>query len=185
MMKMKPQLRVLVYLLGMSSLLAACTRAAAQASPPPSRLEQITQIRVMRVGVAVDAPPFVYLDRQGERQGFDIDLMGEIARRVGVEVEWVDAAYIRLPEMLRTGKLDAAVGAIACSIEWEEGVEFSLPYHQPAQPAPPGRGTLCILIPPGQPALAEKLHQMIAELAVEGFIERLNGKYLYMRKELQ
>ena len=145
---------------------------------PPSHLQRITQTGVLRVDVAVDVPPFASLDRQGKRQGFDIELMSEIARRMGVALEWTDAAYNQLPELVRSGKVDAATGAIACSIEREQGIELSQPYHQPAQPAPPCRGALCILVPPGQPALAEKLNQIIAELEDEGFIKQLDGKYL-------
>jgi hypothetical protein len=126
----------------------------------------------------MDAPPFAFLDRQGERQGLDIALMTEIARRMGVELEWTDAAYNRLPEIVRSGKVDAAIGAISCSAGQEQQVEVSQPYHQPAQPAPPGRGALCILVQPGQPELMERLNQVITELEGERFIQQLEGEYL-------
>ena len=68
-------------------LLAACARPAAQATLPVSRLEQISQAGLIRVAVAADMPPFAFFDHRGERQGFDIALMTEIARRLGVELD--------------------------------------------------------------------------------------------------
>lgn len=159
-------------------LLAACVRPATQTPPPASRLERITQAGVLQVGVAADVPPFAFIDRQGEQQGFDIALMTEIARQMELEAAWTDAAYDRLPELVQSGKVDMAIGAIPCSAEWEQQVDFSQPYHQPVQTAPPGRGMLCILLPKGEQALAERLNAIIDELVNEGFIQRLEGEYL-------
>lgn len=64
------QHRVLISLV-LAAFLAACARPGGSTPLPSSRLEQITQAGVLRVGVAADAPSFAYFDRQGERQGFD------------------------------------------------------------------------------------------------------------------
>jgi ABC-type amino acid transport substrate-binding protein len=165
----------------LAMLLAACARPSSQTQPPVSRLEQITRTGVMRVGVAVDIPPFAYLDRQGERQGFDIELMGEIANRMGVEVTWVDAAYEPLRDAVRDGKLDVAIGAIPYSEEWDLQVDFSQPYYDLGEPGPADPGLLFIILPQGEQALAERLDQIIAKLESEGFIEQLAQKYLAPR----
>jgi ABC-type amino acid transport substrate-binding protein len=162
------------------ALLAACARpsAPAVAPTPASHLDLIRQAGVLRVGISADAPPFAFIDRQGERQGFDIELVSGIARRMGVEIEWAEAAYNRLPELVQSGKVDLAIGGIACSAGWEGQVEFSRPYYQPAQPAPPGRGALCILLPLAEPTLAGRLNQIIGELEREGVIDKLEVEHL-------
>ena len=163
------------------SLLTACTRPASQASPSPSRLEQITQAGVMRVGVAVDVPPFVPLDGQGERQGFDIELMSEIARRMAVEVTWVDAAYEPLREAVRDGRLDVAIGAIPYSKEWDQQVDFTRPYYDLGEPGPADPGLLFMIVPQGETALADRLNGIIEQLEREGFIQQLAEEYLAPR----
>ena len=134
-------------------LLAGCARISDNSSPQPSRLDRITQARVLRVGVAVDAPPFAYLDHQGARQGMDIELVNEIARRLGLEVEWVDAAYNRLPELVRSGKVDAAVGAIAYSEEWDRLADFTQPYYGTGEPEQSDLEQLVIIVPSGETRL--------------------------------
>ena len=162
-------------------LLAACTRPAGRTSPPPSRLEQITRARVLRVGVAADVSPFASLDRQGERQGFDIELMDEIARRMSVEVTWVDLAYEPLRDAVRDGRLDVAIGAIPYIKEWDLQVDFTQPYYDLGEPGPADPGLLFIILPQGEQALAERLNQIIAELESEGFIQQLAQEYLSPR----
>ena len=132
----------------------------------------------MRVGVAADVPPFAFIDRQGERQGFDIELMTEIARRMGVEVTWVDAAYEPLRDAVRDGRVDVGIGAIPYSEEWDLQVDFTQPYYDLGQPGPADPGLLYIILPQGEQALAERLSQIIGELEGEGFIQRLAQEYL-------
>ena len=171
-------LRGLVYLFWLAALLGACVRPAVQTPAPASRLEQITGAGVIRVGVAADVPPFAFYDHQGERQGFDIELMSEIARRLGVEVEWVDAAYEPMREAVRDRKVDLAIGAIPYSEEWDRDVDFTRPYYDLGEPGPADPGLLYIILPQGETALRERLNQIIGEMESEGFILRLSQKYL-------
>jgi ABC-type amino acid transport substrate-binding protein len=145
-------------------LLQGCAQPVKQPMAMASRLDQILLAGKMRVGVAADAPPFAFIDRQGERQGFDIELMNEIARRLGVEVTWVDAAYQQLPIQVEKDKLDAAIGAVACAAEWNEQVDFSRAYHHT------DAGSLCIALPKGERVLVEEINNILADLNEEGFI---------------
>lgn len=159
-------------------LLAACVRPAAQTPALVSRLERVLQTGEMRVGVAADVPPFAFIDRDGERKGFDIELMSEIARRMGVEVTWVDAAYEPLREAVREGRVDVGIGAIPFSEEWDRDVDFSRPYYDLGEPGPEDPGLLFMILPQGETALAERLNEIIEQLEGEGFIERLAQEYL-------
>lgn len=171
------------YLVGLmlAMLLAACGQPAVQALPTPSRLEQITQTGVMQVGVAVDVPPFAFIDRQGERQGFDVKLMSEITRRMGVEVTWVDMAYEPLLDAVRDGRLDVAIGAIPYSKEWDRQVDFTRPYYDLGEPGPADPGLLLMILPQGETALAERLNGMIEQLEGEGYIQQLAVEFLAPR----
>ncbi len=62
---------------------------------------------VIRVGVSADYPPFEYLDADGNRVGMDIELMEEIAGRMGVLLEWADLPFEDLINEVRSGKIDA------------------------------------------------------------------------------
>lgn len=178
---MPGHLRWLVFLFWLAALLAACVRPATHTPAPHSRLEQITGAGLIRVGVAADIPPFAFYDHQGERQGFDIVLMNEIARRLGVEVEWVDAAYGPMREAVRDRKVDLAIGAIPYSEEWDRDVDFTRPYYDLGEPGPADPGLLYIILPQGETALGERLNQIIGEMESEGFILRLSQKYLTPR----
>lgn len=157
-------------------LLAACVRP--QTSPAASRLERITTAGVIRVGVAADVFPFAYLNPQGERQGFDIEIMQEIARRMGVEIAWVDAAYEPLRQAVVNGRVDVAIGAIPYSEEWDRDVDFTQPYYDLGQPGPADPGLLFIILPQGEAALKQRLNAIIGALQGEGFIQRLAQEHL-------
>lgn len=159
-------------------LLAACVRPATPPTPPASHLDQITRSGVLRVAVAADVPPFAFIDRQGQRQGFDIELMQEIARRMGVELAWVDAAYEPLREAVASGRVDVAVGAIPYSEEWDRNVDFTRPYYDLGEPGPEDPGLLFMILPQGEAALAQRLNAIIGALETEGFVQRLAQEYL-------
>lgn len=162
----------------LSILLAACVQPAAQKPVGVSRLDRITQSKLMRVGMAADVPPFAFIDRQGVRQGFDVELMREIGRRMEVELAWIDTAYEPLRDAVRDGRVDVAIGAIPISEEWDLQVDFTNPYYDLSEPGPADPGLLYIILPQGETALAERLNQIIAELQGEGFIQQLAQQYL-------
>ena len=71
----------------MSLMLAACGAAGG------SHLDNIKKAGVIKVGTSADYPPFEYVDENGQKAGFDIELMTEIAKRLGVTLEWVDMPF--------------------------------------------------------------------------------------------
>ncbi len=52
-------------------------------APPANHLEAIRQKGTLVVGTSPDYPPFESLDTTGEPVGLDIELIREIARRMG------------------------------------------------------------------------------------------------------
>ena len=62
-------------------LLAGCAEQA-----PTSTLDKIKQAGKVVVGTSADYPPYEYVDEAGNFTGFDIELMTEIAKRMGVDL---------------------------------------------------------------------------------------------------
>lgn len=98
-------------------------------APANNRLDAIRQAGVMRVGVSTDYPPFEYLDSNGNRVGFDIELMQETAGRMGVRLEWVDLPFDQLVEAVASGKVDGAISAFEYTPERDGQVDFTAPYY--------------------------------------------------------
>ena len=117
---------------------AACREEAA---PPAgggdgdgTTTPQITTIEegILTVGTDLPYPPFEYREG-GELTGFDIDLMNEIASRIGLEAEYVDSPFDTIFTDLANGQFDAVISGATITPEREEQVNFSDPYFRSLQ----------------------------------------------------
>ena len=97
-------------------------------------LEEVRKKGVLVVGVRDDAPPFGFIDRDtGETVGIDVDLAGEVAKRLGVKMrtKTVTAAGW-IPDLL-AGNVDLVAATIGSTPDREKLVDFSLPYFRTTQ----------------------------------------------------
>lgn len=108
----------------LSLLLSACGGGAAG-----THLDKIKQAGVIKVGTSADYPPFEFVDASGNKTGFDIDLMEEIAKRLEVKVEWVDMPFDSLIAGVQEGKIDASISAFNYSEERDQVVDFTEAYY--------------------------------------------------------
>jgi polar amino acid transport system substrate-binding protein len=69
------------------------------------------------------------VDESGNKVGFDIELMTEIASRLGVELEWVDMPFDSLIAAVQEGKIDASISAFNYSEERDQTIDFSDAYY--------------------------------------------------------
>ena len=111
-------------LLAVSLLLAGCG-----AGKSASHLDAIKDAGVIKVGTSADYPPFESVDESGNKVGFDIELMTEIAKRLGVTLEWVDMPFDSLIAAVQEGKIDASISAFNYSEERDQTVDFSDAYY--------------------------------------------------------
>jgi polar amino acid transport system substrate-binding protein len=116
--------RTLIVLL----LLLALMLSACGAEKAANRLEAIKQAGVIKVGTSADYPPFESVDASGNKIGFDIELMAEIAKRMGVELEWVDMPFDSLIAGVQENKIDASISAFNYTEERDQMVDFSIGY---------------------------------------------------------
>jgi len=115
---------VVTLLVAVSVLLSACGGGAAS-----NHLKAIKDAGVIKVGTSADYPPFESVDESGNKVGFDIDLMTEIAKRLGVQVEWVDMPFDSLIAAVQEGKIDASISAFNYSEDRDKMIDFSDAYY--------------------------------------------------------
>jgi len=114
----------LFVLLAAALLLSACGGATSA-----NHLEAIKKAGVIKVGTSADYPPFEYVDKSGNKVGLDIDLMTEIAKNMGVKLEWVDMPFDSLIAGVQEKKIDAAISSINYTEERAKQVTFTDPYY--------------------------------------------------------
>ena len=81
---------------------------------------------VLRVATSADAPPFSYVENN-QVVGFDIELMSQIAEKLGYEIEIETMAFSGVVPSIQTGKADIAVGGLSITLDLPELVTFSEP----------------------------------------------------------
>lgn len=91
-------------------------------------LDKIQAANKAVVGTSADYPPYEFVDETGNMVGFDIELMEEIANRMGVELEWQDMPFDSLIAAVQEGKIDMSISAFNYSEERDALVDFSDPY---------------------------------------------------------
>ena len=95
------------------------------------RLDIIRQRGSIRVGYYSQTLPFAFLNDQGQVVGFDIEMMHELARNLGIRIELSHLKDIRQgPQMLSDGRLDITVGGRAITPLRALDVAFSDSYTQ-------------------------------------------------------
>ncbi len=125
------------------ALLAACGEApaaptaplppTATAAPTPAPVDEtwqrIQSAGALRVGTSLDYPPYANYDATSQPDGFDVALMREIGRRLGLAVEFSDFAFDGVLGALQLKQVDAAIAAITITPERLSVVDFSRPYY--------------------------------------------------------
>lgn len=75
-------------------------------------------------------PPFVYLTAADELVGFDVDLITEVARRLGLKVYFAYIPFDGLMATLEASTADAAVDAITITAQRDRVIDFSRPHFK-------------------------------------------------------
>jgi polar amino acid transport system substrate-binding protein len=133
--------KIVIVALAAIALLAICGIAAILLFAPPGEAEPTATTVAMDdswervqaagrivVGTSADYPPFEFYIGETQIDGFDIALMDEIGRRLGIQVEYLDFAFDGLGNALQLGQIDAAIAAISITADRESVVDFSNVY---------------------------------------------------------
>jgi ABC-type amino acid transport substrate-binding protein len=87
---------------------------------------------VLTVGSDIPYPPFEF-KKEGELIGLDMDLVNEIADRLGLTTKIIDTGFDTIFTQLAGGRYDVVIAASTITPEREEQVNFSDPYYNAQQ----------------------------------------------------
>lgn len=93
-----------------------------------SKLTEILNRGVLRVGLLAQYPPFDMMDKNGEIFGFDIDIDNIMAKELGVKLELVNTAWDGIIDTLYTGKTDVLIIGMTRTLKRMTRVSFTEPY---------------------------------------------------------
>src|SRR5262245_8462446 len=109
----------------------------AQAQTPPAAAtgsrDTIKKRNKLLAGIKADTPPFGFLDKSNQLVGFDIDLVREIAKALGVELELVRVTSPTRIPMLVSGQVDLVAASMTHTRERDRTIDFSITYYTGAQ----------------------------------------------------
>jgi polar amino acid transport system substrate-binding protein len=83
---------------------------------------------VLMVGMEIGYPPMEYLDADGKPVGFDVELAGLIADKLGLKLELVDTAWDGIFAGVDTDKYDCIISSVTITEERLAAHTFSKPY---------------------------------------------------------
>ncbi|MDR6376400.1 ABC transporter substrate-binding protein [Paraburkholderia caledonica] len=113
--------------------LSACTKVATPeqgpaAAAPASTLQAVLQRGTLRVGDCLTFAPFGFYDKDGNADGYDVDLAKELAKQMGVKLEVVNTTSANRIPNLQTAKVDVVFCNFTRNLERAKVVEFTSPY---------------------------------------------------------
>ncbi|MEX3959670.1 transporter substrate-binding domain-containing protein [Trinickia sp. EG282A] len=112
-------------------LLAACTKVSTpgqDASSSASALQSVLQRGTLRVGDCLTFAPFGFYNKDGQPDGYDVDLAKELAKEMGVKLEVVNTTSANRIPNLQTGKVDVVFCNFTRNLERAKEISFTSPY---------------------------------------------------------
>jgi polar amino acid transport system substrate-binding protein len=103
--------------------------AVAESDEPTGLLASVLDAGVLRVSTDPAYPPQSSVTKSGDYEGFDIDVATEIAKRLGVEIEWETPAWDLITAGNWAGRWDVSVGSMTVTPERAEVLEFTPAYY--------------------------------------------------------
>lgn len=86
---------------------------------PPS----IRNAGVLRIGAITDEPPFIFI-KNGKLQGVDVDMMGGLAKSLGIKIKLYKTSFEGMIPGLQAGRFDVIMGDLTDTKEREKVIDF-------------------------------------------------------------
>src|SRR5512135_1703775 len=103
---------ILILLIALTALWLAPDIAASFDHQPDAAWEHIQKEQVIRFAIDASYMPFDGLGSHNDFYGIDVDIAGEIARRIGVPAQFINANFDSLYDVLKVGQADATISAL-------------------------------------------------------------------------
>jgi polar amino acid transport system substrate-binding protein len=110
--------------------LAGCTKVAptGQDASAASALQAVLQRGTLRVGDCLTFAPFGFYNKDGQPDGYDVDLAKELAKEMGVKLEVVNTTSANRIPNLQTDKVDVVFCNFTRNLERAKEIAFTTPY---------------------------------------------------------
>ncbi len=122
---------------GEASGTAADTTAAADTASAETsdggELEKVKAAGKLVIGIEGTYPPFTYHNDDGSLAGLDVELGTALAEKLGVGVEFQEAAWDSLLIGIDSGRFDTVINSVSITDERAEKYNFSDPYYYEAR----------------------------------------------------
>ena len=134
---MKKLTILLSLVLSLSIILAACggssengskDSADKNADKQSDLLAQIKEKGKLVVGTEGTYPPFTFHDDSGKLTGFDVEIAQEVAKRLGVEAEFMETQWDAMFAGLDAKRFDMVANQVGIREDRQEKYSFSDPY---------------------------------------------------------
>lgn len=87
----------------------------------------------LTVGANIGNVPWEFQDASGKVTGFEVDLVNEIANRLGKSIEFVNTPFNGLFSAVQSGRINMAISSITITDKRLESVTFAQPYYDSDQ----------------------------------------------------
>lgn len=95
---------------------------------PQSALQTVLQRGTLRVGDCLSFAPFGFYDKDGNPDGYDVDLAKALAKEMGVKLEMVNTTSANRIPNLQTNKVDVVFCNFTRNLERAKEIGFTHPY---------------------------------------------------------
>lgn len=91
-------------------------------------LAKVKNSGTLKIGLMGTYAPYNFLNDKKEIDGFDADIAKEIAKRLGVKVEFAPQEFSALIPSLQANKIDAIISQVTITDERKQQIDFTQPY---------------------------------------------------------
>jgi proton glutamate symport protein len=97
--------------------------------PQKPTLLQILQTGVIKIAIEFNEVPYSYLNDNNELVGYDVAYAYQLAKDLGVSIEFFQSDVYQIDEQINTGIIDLAMASFIVSEERLKTMDYSHPYH--------------------------------------------------------
>lgn len=107
---------------------AVTTTASPAKAASSSSVSAIKKRGVLRVAVFGDLPPYGWVNKNGKRVGYDVELARQMAKDMGVKVKFVQVNANNRVDTLNSNKADIVLANFTVTPDRKQVVDFAKPY---------------------------------------------------------